>query len=631
MKYFLLKKYERNLKMSACAMLITVASVIGQTNQTTKFTEVYNDFPRQEKNLRKWDAPVVADLDQDGFLDLLINDHGYAVQVCWNNNGKFAKPHDIIMGDLHGISVGDFDKDGNLEVVMSRGGGSGGNARNSKMYRVTKDREFVPLPDFKTPLALMRGRTVKFVDVNNDGDLDLLNFAFPDETKKGQSENYVYENNGNGELVLNSMLPLSKVNGQKVLVTDFNDDNISDIIMYGYGNVIVYQGGEGFTFEDVTKKVLPAEIDEVTSVVELDFDNDGDFDLFFTRGLEFEKGETYFDQDTNTFGFFTKRGEFQFEDLEVGDVLNMENFQSQWPNNDTYYIGESSYDYEFPAETHSGKDIKLVVSDALGFPDHANYKEKKGWYIGYVGNNKWRIAGFLFAPSTGIVHGVKDYPKYNHPEGLDDILLENTGSSFKDVTAKANLKDLEHTVEASVADFDNNGFQDILVINRGDLIHENTSTLYLNNGDSTFEKSLKHNIVTPELGAIGMATETFDYNNDGKVDVVIGNERGKWHLFKNEGLKTDTNKFITVEVRNSKKGNVSPLGALVTVKSCNNSQIQRVGETGAAYSLSHNNYAHFGLGTCKKPVKVKVVWSNGETLEKTVKTTNDTVILGVGK
>lgn len=595
-------------------------------NSQTTFTEVFKEFPRQDKNLRKWDSPVVADLYKDGYVDLLINDHGLGIQVQWNNKGKFAKPYDIIMGDLHGISVGDFDNDGHLEVIMSRGGGSGSNARNSKIFKV-KGRKFIPMADFTEPLALMRGRTVKFVDLDNDGDLDLLNFAFPDGAKKGASENYVYENNGNGEFILHATIPASKVNGQKVLNTDFNNDNIIDMIVYGYKNVIAYKGNGDLTFTNVTKKIFPFDIDEVSAIAEIDYDNDGDMDLFFTRGSEFKKGETFYNRETKDLGFFSKRGVLELDDFVSGEVLELENFQSQWPNNDTYFIGESSYDYQFEGETHSGKDIRLVMSDALGYPDNPDYKAKKGWYIGYVGNQKWRISGFLWAPVTGVIHNVKNYTESRHPKGKSDILLENKGSKFVDVSKKANISLKEHTMAVTVADYDNNGFKDLLVIRRGKLVYDNESILYLNNGNCTFKIAENHNIITKDVGGIGMAAESIDYNKDGKMDVVLGDERAKWHLFKNQSTE-NKNKSITVEVRNSKKGNISPLGAFVSISSCGNSQVQRVGTSASQYSLSHNTFVHFGLGDCSKSVKVTVTYSNGEVLKKTVKTSNKKVLIG---
>jgi len=616
----------KNKLKSIFVTSILCCLITSTLNSQTIFVEVFKEFPRQDKNLRKWDSPVVADLDKDGYVDLLINDHGLGIQVQWNNKGKFAKPYDIIMGDLHGISVGDFDNDGHLEVIMSRGGGSGSNARNSKIFKV-KGRKFIPMADFTEPLALMRGRTVKFVDLDNDGDLDLLNFAFPDGAKKGASENYVYENNGNGEFILHSTIPASKVNGQKVLNTDFNNDNIIDMIVYGYKNVIAYKGNGDLTYTNVTKKIFPFDIDEVSAIAEIDYDNDGDMDLFFTRGSEFKKGETFYNKETKDLGFFSKRGVLELDDFVSGEVLELENFQSQWPNNDTYFIGESSYDYQFEGETHSGKDIRLVMSDALGYPDNPNYKEKKGWYIGYVGNQKWRISGFLWAPATGVIHNVKNYTESGHPKGKSDILLENKGSKFVDISKKANITLKDHTMAVTVADYDNNGFKDLLVIRRGKLVYDNESILYLNNGNCTFKAAENHNIITKDVGGIGMTVESFDYNKDGKVDVVVGDERAKWHLFKNQSTE-NKNKSITVEVRNSKKGNISPLGAFVSISSCENSQVQRVGTSASQYSLSHNTFVHFGLGECSKSVEVTVKYSNGEVVKKTVKTSNKKVLIG---
>ena len=593
---------------------------------TIIFEEAHKDFPRLEKNLRKWDAPVVADLDQDGYPDLLINDHGLGVTVYWNNKGRFAKPYDIIMGDLHGVSVGDYDNDGNLELIISRGGGSGSNARNSKMFRVDKDRNFTVVPDFKVPLELMRGRTVKFVDGDKDGDLDLLNFAFPDKEKNGKSENYIYKNDGQGQLVLSSVLPAVERDGQKTLLTDFNNDAIPDILLYGHGKVKAYQGKGDLTYQEVTDALLPYDLEEVTGIVEFDFDNDGDFDLFITRGKEFEIGETYFDQEAKTWGFFAKWGKFQFEDLEVGDILNMENFQSQWPHNDAYHIGETGYEYEFPGETHSGKDIRLVNSNALGFPD--NIDDKGGIHIGYIGNRKWRLIVDTWSPTTGVIHGVATYPPFNHQKGLNDILLENKNGKFVDVTKQRNIYLEDHTTSAAIADFDNNGFEDILVVRRGDLIHENESLIFLNQGKSGFKQLPNSTILSTELGAIGMGVEVLDYNQDGLVDVILGNERGKWHLFKNTLPTAKASKFIVIEVGKSPSGKASGLGAIVRIQSCDKKQIRRVGSTGAAYSLSFDPFLHFGLGTCASTVKVNVTWTNGETIEQTITSLNEKVKLG---
>ncbi len=598
-----------------CLSSNTVSDDSVVSNEAVHFEEALDDFPREEKNLRKWDAPVVADLDQDGFVDLLLNDHGFGVRICWNNKGKFAKPYDLIMGDLHGISIGDIDRDGNHEIVISRGGGAGENARNAKIFRVTHQREFTEVPELALPLQRMRGRTVKLFDGDKDGDLDLLNFAFPSRENKGTSENYVYRNDGSGHFELTDTLPPVKQDGQKTLLTDINGDGVVDLLLYGNDRVRAFQGRGDLSFEEVTDAVIPV-IKHVTCIVEIDYDNDGDFDLFLTRGQEFEAGETFYDEATHTWGFFTKRGPFRFEDLAVGDVLNIENLQSQWPHKQLY-LGESAYEYEFPGETHSGRDVRMVNSDALGWPDSI---DKKGTYLGYVGNNKWRLAGDMWAPSSGIVRGVKFYEKYDHPPGPGDILLENREGAYVDVSKRLNLHSNQHTTGAAVADFDNDGYSDLVIIRRGDLVHTNSAIVCLNQGGTEFTPLARHQIASSELGAIGLGVETLDYNRDGRVDILTGDERGKWHLYRNQS--STGNNYVQIDVAESPTGAASALGATASIKYGDRKKVCRVGSSGAAYSRSLNPSIHFGIGEDEGPVEVRVNWTNGKILNSSISKVN---------
>ena len=619
-------QYKFNWKPLLFLILLSTGIFIQAQEPATRFSTIIKDFPRKEKNLRKWDIPTFADLDQDGYTDMLLNDHGLGVSVYWNNEGKFAFPYDIIMGDLHGISVGDIDQDGLLEVIMSRGGGSGSNARNSKLFKVTENREFIPIDDLDTPLAFMRGRTVKFFDGDNDGDLDLINFAFPSKEMKGKSENYIYENPGNGQLVIKSRLPETKGDGQKVCLADVNNDQLQDIIIYGNDHLRIFKNKGDLNFMEVTDKLLSSTIKDVTYVAAFDYDNDGDLDLFMTRGKDFNPGDNFYNKATATWGFYTRRGDFNFPNLEAGDVLQMYNFQSQWPYNDAYYIGETGYPYDFPGETHSGKDIRLVSSNALGFPDTLN--PDGGIHIGYVGNNEWRIAGNTFSPTTGTVIGVNNRTETIVTDGLENVLLENKNGKFRDITKQAKLIAKEHSVAIAIADINLDGHQDILVAQRGDLVHKNPVKVWENKGDGTFIARQDHGLVTNDIGSIGMALGTLDYDLDGDMDVVIGNERGKWHLFTNSMEQTNANNSITVHVGNSPKRNASALGAKITLKNCQGTQVRFVGNTAASYSLDFDPNMVFGLGNCQTKSTISIGWSNGESLNRTITNTQKTIHLG---
>lgn len=121
-----------------------------------------------------------------------------------------------------------------------------------------------------------------------------------------------------------------------------------------------------------------------------------------------------------------------------------------------------------------------------------------------------------------------------HDKGLANILLENVDGKFTDVTSKLGLDQLSHSNAAAVGDYDNNGLQDLFIVERGNPSKQNIQTLWLNQGINGFEKVSGHGVVSSELGGVGLGAETFDYNQDGKLDLVFANERGKWHLFKKQ-------------------------------------------------------------------------------------------------
>ncbi len=106
------------------------------------------------------------------------------------------------------------------------------------------------------------------------------------------------------------------------------------------------------------------------------------------------------------------------------------------------------------------------------------------------------------------------------PEYFNCLLRNKGDGTFEDVTAKAGLSGagLGFSFGAAVADYDNDGFDDIFVCNAG------TNTLYHNNGDGTFSD------VTAESGldrkpenVLSVGAAWFDYNNDGLLDLVVTN------------------------------------------------------------------------------------------------------------
>ena len=110
----------------------------------------------------------------------------------------------------------------------------------------------------------------------------------------------------------------------------------------------------------------------------------------------------------------------------------------------------------------------------------------------------------------------KDSPKYYNR------LFENDGKGhFADVTEKAGLKGTGYDTGVAIADYDNDGYEDIFLAG----VYRNT--LYHNNGDGTFtDVTAKAGLKKPDpeygpLWSVGAAW--IDVNNDGLLDLVVIN------------------------------------------------------------------------------------------------------------
>jgi hypothetical protein len=107
---------------------------------------------------------------------------------------------------------------------------------------------------------------------------------------------------------------------------------------------------------------------------------------------------------------------------------------------------------------------------------------------------------------------------YKPKEPLRSALYHNNGDgTFTDVTVKAGVgAEGLFGMGVAVGDYDNDGFPDLLVLGY------NRCILYHNNGDGTFT-DVTARAGAENLGRWASSAAWFDYDNDGRLDLVIAN------------------------------------------------------------------------------------------------------------
>jgi len=222
---------------------------------------------------------VAFDANNDGLLDLFCN-NWWAKQYSpkepnefYINLGHFKfKAVDNGLENLpsaQGVTVGDYDNDGDEDVVLCRWDGPVTLMRNDG-GKFTKAAR----PEFDVTVPKQQGAT--FVDVNGDGWLDL-------HVQRGKGASWLFINNKDATF---TRKPVPTGPGFMAGFEDLNNDGTWDMVYSGDNKVYLNDGKGNFT---PSAAFDPGPINDPRAVAFADIDQDGDVDFFYAQKRSYDR------------------------------------------------------------------------------------------------------------------------------------------------------------------------------------------------------------------------------------------------------------------------------------------------------------------------------------------------------
>jgi predicted nucleotidyltransferase len=229
-----------------------------------------------------------GDYDNDDDLDILLtglNSSNQCISKIYRNNGDntFIEQTGIVLAGIYDGSVawGDYDNDGNLDIILTGVTVYPGGVPVSKIYHNNGDNSFAEQTSIELTGVLYS--SVAWGDYDNDGDLDILLTGY---NNSYQTISKIYRNNGNNSFTEQTSIALTGIVSGSVAWGDFDNDNDLDILLSGspdpdsasISKIYCNNGNNSFT-EQTGVDLMGVSF---SSIALGDYDNDGDLDIILT-------------------------------------------------------------------------------------------------------------------------------------------------------------------------------------------------------------------------------------------------------------------------------------------------------------------------------------------------------------
>ncbi|MDC8002851.1 FG-GAP-like repeat-containing protein [Aureisphaera galaxeae] len=292
-----------NLKNTLIALILCVAPVAMNFAQSFQETSI-PDLTTTPSASR---SANFVDVNGDGWDDIFITNGPFAGQdnmlYINNQNNTFTTVtvDDIVSdGDRSdGASFADADNDGDLDVFVVTFGASGVGKKNY-FYRNNGDGSFTYEPTIAMGIPLTYSEMATWIDANDDQNLDLY---FTNSV--GSLQNMYFENLGDGSFQQETSLSITDdvLASRSIDWIDYDGDGDCDLFVTneeGQTNSLFRNDGPD-NFTQIFDSTITLSFRNSAGSSWGDIDNDGDFDLFVANYGSSGQANQLYINDNGTF------------------------------------------------------------------------------------------------------------------------------------------------------------------------------------------------------------------------------------------------------------------------------------------------------------------------------------------
>jgi len=361
-------------------------------------------------------------------------------------------------------------------------------------------------------------------------------------------------------------------------VGDFDNDTHPDLAIAMADRVILYRNNGDGTFADVTEKSGIAQLNHPAGLTFIDFDHDGDVDLFVTGSPQ--------ENSTTPNVLWRNNGNRTFTEWTAPAALG----------------GAGHTVSAMLSDLNNDRAVDFVVAGDEGVTLYFNPRE--GNFLAQPLYPKAELP-----PAVGLA--ILDYNK----DGWMDIAVTHSGAPgltlWKNLDGKhfervpLPISDAKQAWGVTPIDVDNDGWIDLAAV--VETPQGNQLRVLRNKGDGTFEDATASLGLANPLSAAARGLVALDADGDGDADLLVSALNGPPFLLRNDG--GNKNRSVLIDLQGN-ADNKTAIGTKVEIFAGGLWQKWEVpGASGYLGQGPGNILA--GLGDWDQPVIVRLLWPTG--------------------